>query len=191
MQAERSSSVTPQSFMADALRSSPPLRLFLALWPDEAVRDRIWSWQQAWRWPPGARLVARERLHLTLHFIGNVAAARLPELVLGSRVDFEALDMAFGDAAVWPGGIAVLRPHATPPALARLHARLAASLTALELPVEPRPFRAHVTLARRAAGAVAPPAHPPIEWPADDGYVLVRSLPGGAGYQILERFSPP
>lgn len=176
--------------MPDPTRAAPPLRLFLALWPGDAVRERLWSWQHAWQWPPGAKLVPAERLHLTLHFIGDVPAARLPQLVRGLRVEFETVATVVDDAKVWPGGIAVLRPLSTSAALLRLHARLAAALTALQLPVEPRAFRAHVTLARRATGAVPPPTDQCIAWRAEDGYVLVRSLPGGAGYRILERFSP-
>jgi 2'-5' RNA ligase len=190
MQPERSGSRAPQSFMCAATRAPSPLRLFLALWPDEPARERIRSWQQAWQWPPGASVVARERLHLTVHFIGDVPAARLPELMHGLRVEAEPIEMVLCEGELWPGGIAVLRPQATPAALVRLHARLAEALAALELPVETRAFRAHVTLARRARGAVAPPGAG-IAWRADSGYVLVRSLPGGAGYQIVERFSPP
>jgi 2'-5' RNA ligase len=89
---------------------------------------------------------------------------------------------------VWPNGIAALRPAQTPPELLDLHALLAAKLARLEVPVETRPFRAHVTLARRAWHAMPPPDALSLTWPIDQGYALVRSLPGGAGYQVLERF---
>jgi len=166
------------------------LRLFLALWPDESQRAAISAWQRSWQWPPGAKLVAPERLHLTLHFIGNVPSARLPELATGLRVPFEAVELEFGDAEVWRGGIAVLRPHASPEPLLKLQARLATALTALGLPVEDRPYRPHVTLARRAVAAKPPASGPALRWHADSGYVLVRTVFGGGGYQILERFTP-
>lgn len=165
------------------------LRLFLALWPDDAVREAIAQWQETWSWPPSSRLVAPTQLHLTLHFIGNVPAPRLPEIVQALQVPSEPTRLEFGDGKVWPGGIAVLRPLATPHPLAALHARLATALTALRLPVEERPFRPHVTLARKAAGA-APPPGPTIRWEAASGYVLVRTVPNGGGYRILERFNP-
>jgi RNA 2',3'-cyclic 3'-phosphodiesterase len=174
--------------MRDASPSSQP-RLFLALWPDEGVRDAITEWQARWRWPGGAKLVGREQLHLTLHFIGNVPAARLPDLAAALRVPFEPLDLHFGAGEVWPGGIAVLRPGTTPEPLLALHARLAQALTRAQLPVEARAFRAHVTLARKAAGA-APPADAALHWRVDAGYVLVQSLANGGGYEVLERFSP-
>ena len=171
------------------VRAAPPWRLFVAVWPDAAVRDALAGWQRAWTWPRGAALVPPERLHLTLHFLGDVAPAQLATLAAGLRVPFEPFELRFGHAEVWPGGTAVLRPDATPPALLRLHARLATALTALERPVESRPFKAHLTVARRAAGATPPPAQPQFSWRADAGFVLVRSLPDRGGYEVLERFS--
>jgi 2'-5' RNA ligase len=165
-----------------------PLRLFLALWPDAATRAGLAAWQHGWTWPPRSAPVRVERLHLTLHFLGDVPAERLPALVRGIDTGTERFDLQFGRAELWAGGIAVLRPHRTPAALLRLHAALGDGLRRLELTVESRPFRAHVTLARRAAGATPPAQGPELAWPVDTGYALVRSLPGGAGYQVLQRF---
>jgi 2'-5' RNA ligase len=71
-----------------------------------------------------------------------------------------------------------------PAALEILHARLAETLRALGLPVEARPFRPHLTLARKAAGAVAPAAAPDIRWPVA-GYSLVQSA---GGYRTLRHY---
>ncbi len=163
-------------------------RLFIALWPSQALCHAIARWQQAWDWPPAASLVAPQQLHITLHFLGNVPSHRLPELVQGLRVPFECFSLAFGQGTVWPGGLAVLQPDATPAPLARLHAALRDRLVGLNLPVDARPYRAHVTLARRAQGAKPPAQGPALSWPIDAGYVLVRSLPDGAGYDVIERF---
>lgn len=173
---------------AVALEAGKPLRLFIALWPGQVLRRAIASWQQDWVWPPGAALVKPDQLHLTLHFLGDVPAGRLPELVDRLNVQAEpfALELARGE--VWPGGIAVLRPKSVPASLRRLHAALARQLEDMALPVESRPYRAHVTLARRATGA-APPAHgAALPWPVDSGFVLVRSRPGADGYQVIARF---
>ena len=166
-----------------------PLRLFIALWPGDALRHAIASWQQAWSWPPRAALVKPDRLHITLHFLGDVPANRLPQLVEGLTARVEPFTLALGEGEVWPNGVALLRPQTTPPALVRLHAALSRELEQLELAVETRPYRAHVTLARRAHGAIPPQQGPGLPWRIDSGYVLVRSLPGGAGYDVLARFS--
>jgi RNA 2',3'-cyclic 3'-phosphodiesterase len=172
----------------ETLVAPRPLRLFLAIWPDAAARTTLAEWQRQWQWPPRAALVKAEKLHLTLHFLGDVPAARFPDLVAGLEVPFERFELQLGRADVWPGGIAVLRPERTPPELQRLHERLVEPLSKLELPVESRPFRAHVTLARRATGARPPAQGPDLSWRADEGYVLVRSVPGGSAYEVLARF---
>jgi RNA 2',3'-cyclic 3'-phosphodiesterase len=169
--------------------AAKPLRLFIALWPGDELRRAIASWQLAWSWPPRAALVKPERLHLTLHFLGDVPADRLPRLVRALTARAEPFTLALGQGEVWSNGVALLRPETTPPVLVRLHAALRSGLEQLQLPVEPRPYRAHVTLARRAHGAIPPPQGPGLRWRIDSGYVLVRSLPGGAGYEVLRRFS--
>jgi 2'-5' RNA ligase len=164
------------------------MRLFLALWPDADTRAAIAAWQQAWSWPPAAAPVAPERLHITLHFIGNVARERLPQLVSGLQLAFEPFEFILDRAEVWPNTVAVLEPQQPPHALNQLYRRLGDSLLRLDLPVESRPFRPHVTLARRARGAVPSARNAGVRWRADKGYVLAESLPGGSGYSILERF---
>jgi hypothetical protein len=43
-----------------------------------------------------------------------------------------------------------------------------------------------VTLARKAVGAQPAPA--PVRWQARPGFALVRSHPGGRGYENLQLF---
>lgn len=167
--------------MAEAAR---PARLFLAIWPDAAARRALVAWQHAWRWPAGAAVVAPERLHLTLHFIGDVAAGRLAEVGAGLDVGIEPFALSLGAPQRWRGGLALAMPDAVPDPLLALHARLADALRALALPVETRPFRPHLTLARRADGA-EPPAEPlRCGWRVD-AYALVQSA---HGYRTLQRY---
>ena len=129
-----------------------------------------------------------ERLHLTLHFIGPVARERVPAVADAFDVPAARFDLAFGDAERWRHGLAVLRPLALPPALSALHAALAERLRASALPVEARPFRAHVTMARDAPGAVPPAAGPALRW-RGRGHALVESRPGrDGGYVVLRRY---
>lgn len=174
--------------MTGPVATPSKLRLFLALWPDDHIRTGVTQWQQAWSWPSHAALVQPQRLHLTLHFLGDVPADRLVGLKGDLRVPFEPLALDLGQGEVWPRGVAVLRPDNVPTGLARLHGALADALVAAGLPVDARAYRPHVTLARRATGAEAPPEGLGLCWRARQGYVLARSLPGGAGYEVLERF---
>jgi 2'-5' RNA ligase len=164
-------------------------RLFTALWPDDAVRHALAQAQACWSWPSGAARVKPERLHATLHFLGNVPAARIPLLDEAiARVGFEPFSLEFGLPDIWAGGIAVLQPRAMPPQLLALHAKLGEAIGGLGLPVESRAYRAHVTLARRASGAKPPAEAPALPWEVNKGFVLVRSLPGGRGYEVIGRY---
>lgn len=163
------------------------LRLFLALWPAADTLAELQLHADAWSWPPQARRTRPERLHVTLHFLGNVAASRLEALRQGLEVEWPGDELVLDRATVWHGGIAVLEATQVPPALAALHAALAEKLEALEVPVESRPYRPHVTLARKAFGA-RPPAFTPLRLRAGPGYALVRTLGGGRGYETLQAF---
>jgi 2'-5' RNA ligase len=161
------------------------LRLFVGLWPDADTRDALQASAGTWSWPAGARCTPPERLHLTVHFLGAVPADRLAALREALRVPWSGCVLEFDRAMVWPGGIAVLEASRVPAALADLHGALAARLPGLGLPVDPRPWRPHVTLARKAAGAHPPAQHAALRWPAGPQVLLVQSLPGGGGYVPL------
>jgi 2'-5' RNA ligase len=161
------------------------LRLFTALWPSPALRTALASLRDRWEWPAGAAPVDEARLHVTLHFIGQVPAQRLPNLAEGLDVAMQPAQLRLDPVRqqVWPGGIAVLEFDAPDP-LRGLHARLAQ----LGLATEDRPWRPHVTLARKARGAIpARDADPLPPWQVDS-YALVRSVPG-RGYDTLRRYA--
>jgi 2'-5' RNA ligase len=165
-------------------------RLFLALWPDDAARQGLADWRDRWAWPAGAAPTRTDNLHLTLHFLGAAAANRVEALrtALSHQAAAAPFTLEFGRAELWPGGIAVVCPLATPAALAGLHAQLAQLLHGLELPVEERPFKPHVTVARKARQAVLPPGGPALSWHVVSGFALVQSTPAGQAYRVLHRF---
>lgn len=164
-------------------------RLFIALWPGAELRDELAAWCGHWHWPAAAKPVAAHRLHLTLHFIGDVPRARLPALREALRLPFAPFTLALGRPALWPGGIAVLVPERLPPRLLQLHAALGAALQGQALPTEARAYRPHLTLARRAGAALPPACGPRLHWPVR-GYVLVESRPQAqGGYQVLQAYA--
>lgn len=155
----------------------PVLRLFLALWPDPATTRSLAAWRDAFVWPAGAAVVPTEHLHLTLHFIGAVPAMRLAELTAGLRVPVAPFKLQLDQTEIWPRGLATIGVQQVPAELLALHAALGEALRRLGLPVEQRPFRPHVTLARKARAAAPPVPMPPLPW-AVAGYSLVRSAQG-------------
>lgn len=164
--------------------AAPTARLFVALWPGTRVRQTLAACRDRTPWPPGAAPTATDKLHVTLHFIGSVPAARVAEVAAALQVPVPAFELRLDVAECWNGGLAVLRPRIVPARLQQLHTELAAALRRLELPVEARPFRPHVTLARRAA----PPLPPvePLRWRVG-GYALVQSTRDGR-YRLLARY---
>lgn len=163
-------------------------RVFIALWPDDRVRRNLSIWRDAWHFPRTATPVKSERLHVTLHFIGDLERIRLPALAGALDLPVPPFRLSFGHAALWPHGIAVLEPDAVSPELASLHHALAERLAALSLPLDARPYKPHVTMARRAANATLPLPGPPITWDVA-GFRLMESTTGpDGGYTTLASY---
>lgn len=176
--------------------ASAGARLFLAVWPDAAARSATVAAQGLWSWPRGARRVPAERLHLTLHFIGEVDRVWMPVLADALAVDMRPATLVFDHCELWTRGLAVLRARETPDTLAALHAELAARLRRLEASAPGQAglrradarLRPHVTLARQAAAVPVPELPTPVIWPVE-GYALVESVLGpGGGYRVLRRY---
>jgi 2'-5' RNA ligase len=151
-------------------------RLFLALWPGAAERQALAEWRDAWTWPSGATPVPDEKLHLTLHFLGDVDEATVGTLLSAPEAKSGPIELEFGDPDLWHDTIAVIKPVEPPAALFDLHTALARQLADAGLVPEARPYRPHVTMARRAGGASAP-AGRRLAWRADT-YALVASCNG-------------
>jgi 2'-5' RNA ligase len=162
-----------------------PLRLFVALWPQPALAQALHGWAAE---GAGARALPAQRLHLTLHFLGSVARARLPALRDALRVPSRAFVLEFADCQRWSRRLLVALPHAVPEELRELHASLGQALRGLELPVEGRPFRPHVTLSRHESPGLPPRRTTPLRWPVS-GHVLVQSQPAsGQVYTVLQHY---
>ena len=125
---------------------------------------------------------------MTLHFIGPVARERLDSIAEALAVPTGSFELRFGRAELWPGGIAVLSPLGCPEGLRALHRRLGDALRTLGLPTEARPYRPHVTFARKAAGAALRHEPTTLRWRVRS-HALVESRPGRAGgYVVLRRY---
>ena len=166
-----------------------PLRVFFALWPDAAARERLAELARDVVRQAGGRASRPADHHLTLAFVGEVAPARIAALErIGAKAAREAapfvltLDRLGGFHRT---GIGWLGAGAAPPELGRLVVALRAGLAAAAFAVEEPPFRAHVTLARRC-GAVAPATIDPIAWRVERAKLTASELrPEGSRYRDL------
>lgn len=161
----------------------PTRRLFFACWPDPSVRRSI---IQRRRLIDGLsdRRVPDHNLHLTLLFLGDQPADRLPDIVAAAdrvRAPGFVLELDrfgwFADARVaWLGGPA-------PDAARALVAWLGAAMAELGLGFQPREFHPHITLYRRVARRPDFPEPPALAWPISE-FVLIESIPSRP-YQVL------
>ena len=164
-------------------------RLFLALWPAAAALEQLNVHITAWHWPAEATLYQPSDWHLTLYFIGLVPLDAIDKTANGLKVPFLPFELELNQASLWPHGLAVLTADSHAHGLSVLHTRLTQALSALNLPVEARPFLPHLTLARKAQGALAPTSLNPVRWLVED-YALVEST--GLlqhRYRIIRRYA--
>lgn len=160
------------------------IRLFYALWPDEATRSALVKLQM----PIQGRITHAQDLHLTLAFLGAQPATLLPVLqalmtglpAVAMTLPVDCLGYFPGKAIFWAG------IQSPPAALIALRQALLHALAQHNIIVDQDiRFKAHITLARNAI-AVAVPDITPVIWRADH-IALVQSTADGTTphYRIL------
>jgi len=177
--------------MTEKRRKASALRLFFALWPDDQLREALRQATRKAVRASGGRPVPARNLHVTLAFLGSVAETdRASVEAAAAAVSEPAFAFALDRLKVWPRAkTLVLAPGSAGEGLARLHSTLWSGLGEIGYPRETRPFRPHVTLARKVATPGEMHLAAPIGWRAD-AFVLVRSVtdPGGAQYEVIGRW---
>jgi 2'-5' RNA ligase len=168
----------------------PRHRLFFALWPDDATRERIVEAIAHHVRAAAGRTTPRENLHVTVEFLGSVAESRLTRLEEAvAEVTSPAFDLVLDRVEHWRRQrILSLEPEQSPPALDALVTKLRQALAARDFPPESRPFRAHLTLARDARPPRgAAPRIEPVVWRVRE-LSLIESVtaPHGSRYTRLQ-----
>jgi 2'-5' RNA ligase len=168
--------------------SEPLLRLFFALWPDEQLRAEITSIANSLRDSASAKWVRREKLHLTLVFLGSVEADKMPLLEgIMDSLHGTRFCMMLDRVEVWRrSGVICLTPTMVRDELLSLVRRLRHSLGILGIQGEARPYHPHVTLARKAYDFFETRTITPVAWPVNS-FSLIRSHLDGdeSTYEVL------
>lgn len=121
-------------------------RLFTAITLPDDVISTLQRVQPEVR--PGLRLISREQMHLTMHFLGEYDL-ELARLALSS-IQLPALSLTIDrlgsfrrrkDAILWAGISPTME-------LAQVHQAMSTSLQVVGYQPEQRPFHPHITLAR-------------------------------------------
>jgi len=167
------------------------VRLFFALWPDDAARTALANLAGVLHAQCGGRQVPAGRIHLTLVFLGSVRASLVPALRqmaaatsgAGIELGLDAMEYRRRNGIVWIGA------SACPPALSTLEARLASGVRGLGLRTESRRYTPHVTLLRSARSGPQRPEFDTIEWRSAE-FSLVRSgmRQGAVSYDVIGRW---
>lgn len=161
-----------------------PLRLFYALWPDEATREAL----QILQMHVHGRRTRLSNLHVTVAFLGDQPAAHLPLLktILAGlprsafTLQIDRLGYFKKRHIAWAGS------HAVPDALIALQESLGQALMRQAIKFDRnKDFTPHITLARDA--------EPPLDRPFDPfvwevkQIALVQSLQEGGhlAYRVL------
>ncbi len=169
------------------------MRLFFALLPDAATQmEWIYATQPIIN-TLGGKPQPSANLHLTLHFLGEVAADRVGALSqLGADVAHKTIALRFNKIECWgKADLACLRPHEESIELTRLVGHLNTGLQMAGFEVEKQRFKPHVTLARKLKHhEAALPIWPVLEWRAER-LALVRSRlsPEGAAYEPIAEWN--
>lgn len=164
-------------------------RLFFALWPSDQARKQIDSLSCSM---PSSYLkkIKADNLHVTLVFFGNVDTES--ELMLRENMNDIKVDpfvLHFDQLAFWskPRILCLLAQHYDEQLLI-LFNELKCKVEQCGIKTEERPYKPHVTVARKASELIDAKAFS-IEWPAQS-FCLIESCStaDGVHYQVLQRW---
>lgn len=164
-------------------------RLFFALWPDKQTRGKLHTVNAAIHLE-GVRKLKPSNLHVTLLYLGNLEAKTRAEISMQvARIESSTFEFLFDGLEHWrePKTLCLTASH-QPKALTNLVDQLVDIVKPYPIHIHDRPYRAHVTLTRKAKTDYALD-FAPITWTATD-FVLVESISTADGivYEVLERW---
>ncbi len=165
-------------------------RLFFALWPDEAVLKALAKLCQGLDLGEG-KPVDCGKFHITLVFLGEVPEDKIEALkMLAEKLAFRPCELTFNRLEHWVrSAVLCLTAETVPEPLTELVKELKRGVRKLGFKLERRPFRPHLTLARKVRKRVAACAIDPVYWPVRELALVASELtPEGSRYQVLGRW---
>jgi 2'-5' RNA ligase len=176
-----------QSIPAD-LNTATTIRAFYALVPDDAIRMQFVTLARDVARRSRGRAMMGDHVHLTLAFLGDVSVSMLPSLrKIGDRLQHAGSVLDFDLLGAWrASGVAWIAPSVVPQPLLDMHASLRDALVGAGIALDARPFRPHITLARRCVQPHPRASCAPIRWPVNRLSLIGSELrPEGPLYSEL------
>ena len=158
--------------------------MFVAIWPSSEIRSQLSELQDDFQLHRFGRCIPLKNFHVTLVFLGDVAAEEVDHVVeIVRAIKFEPFMMKLDQVGSWPRNrVAWVGGSRAEPELSNLLAYVRQNL---KFKKEHRKFIPHVTLARRFQRKIHHSIEP-ILWSVHK-IVLVRSNLSslGAHYEIV------
>lgn len=165
-------------------------RCFLACWPEPDITRYLDELSGTFRKQVGGRRVARQNIHITLAFLGDIVPPQRKAVEKLCPAMPEIFTLSVDRVGFFrQGGIVWAGSRAPDPDLVGFVEQLRDSLRLVGFRIDNRKFVPHLTLLRRAR------KRPRVKFEAVDwaigGYTLVASelSPDGPHYSVLKRWS--
>jgi 2'-5' RNA ligase len=176
------------------------MSLFVAIRPAAAALEHLERAVDPLRAEPGLRWAAPESVHVTVAFLGRVPDERLPELetrLARAAARHRVLTLAVAGAGHFGTRVLFAKVDGDVDALRRLAASVVAAARRANVPVDERPYRPHLTLARSRGQSSLRPLAEELDsysgpaWTVDE-VLLMESRPTGVtgrppAYAVLSR----
>jgi len=166
-------------------------RLFFALWPEVQIQQALHDFAQTIHDQDGGKPVARDKIHMTLLFLGEVtdvqrdcitaAAARIHS----EPFEFQLDGVAFRKRQHMAWAVTASMPEAMPALVSHLMRELADC----DVTLETRLFHAHVTLLRKLRRMKQEVSLNPLTWTVNEFCLVESELNAeGSEYRIVARW---
>ncbi len=130
----------------------PQKRIFFALWPSNQQRQEIETAIQAFRSKLTGSWADDDNLHVTLFFVGGFPENDIPSLLTAAhKIECPSIHLKFERIHFWKRPkIICLFARSVPSELLGLVRSVESTAQMFGVEPEDRPYRAHMTIARRA-----------------------------------------
>jgi RNA 2',3'-cyclic 3'-phosphodiesterase len=166
-------------------------RLFFALWPNEEVRKALAKVSDQFK-DENLRLVKNSNLHITLAFLGEVSEQDQLKLIEKAKsIKSNSFSLTLDSIGRWKKpGILWIGPKKIPEPLKDLVKQLQTVIKQQGLDIDDRPYKPHVTIARKAKQFTVPKEKIHIPWSVTSfALVVSKSSDTGVEYNVLQKWN--